>query len=342
MTGRDPGSRRIAIPQLGFGGGSAYGANADRAADALLHDAYARGFRYFDTAPFYGHGLSEHRFGLALRHYPRDEFLLSTKVGRMLRPRRDATPAPDELPFDIVYDYTHDGVLRSIEDSLQRLGMSRIDIVFIHDVSPRWHGDDYEPRFREAMDGAHRALARLRAEGAIGAFGVGVKDADVCLRFARAGDFDCFMLAGGYTLLEHRALDAFLPYCEARHIDVVLASPFNSGVLAVGDAPGATYFYAPAPPSVRERTRLLQAICARYAVPLGAAALQFPLAHPAIVSAVAGYRSTAEIETNLAWSAMPIPAALWDELKAQRLLPPDAPVPERAPRVSAGAAAVGT
>jgi D-threo-aldose 1-dehydrogenase len=217
--------------------------------------------------------------------------------------------------------------MRSIEDSLQRLGLARIDIAYLHDVNRKWHGDAYERRFREAMDGGHRALVRLREEGVLRAIGVGVKDWDVCERFARAGDFDCFMLAGGYTLLEHASSASFLPYCVERGIDVVLASPFNSGVLAVGPVRGASYFYAPAPDAVLERTRALFAVCERHGVPLGAAALQFPLAHPAIVCVVAGYRAAAEIDLNRAWATWPIPASLWDELKAQRLLPHDVPVP---------------
>jgi D-threo-aldose 1-dehydrogenase len=214
----------LVIPRVGFGGGSAFGASAETDSLHLLRHAWGRGIRHFDTAPFYGHGLSEHRFGAALRAYPRDAFVLSTKVGRMLRPQPTAAPAPDRLPFDVVYDYGYDAVLRSVEDSLQRLGLARIDIAYIHDVSPRWQGDAYEQRFREAMDGGYRALDRLRSEGVIRAMGVGVKDWDVCLRFARAGDFDCFMLAGGYTLLEHASLDTFLPECERRGVRVVVAA----------------------------------------------------------------------------------------------------------------------
>jgi D-threo-aldose 1-dehydrogenase len=199
--------------------------------------------------------------------------------------------------------------------------------VFIHDVNPRWQGDDYERRFDEAMHGAYRALERLRSEGIVRAIGVGVKGADVCLRFARAGDFDFFMLAGGYTLLEHAALDEFLPYCERNDIGVIVASPFNSGILATGAVQGARYFYADAPAEIVERTKRLEAICARHHVPLGAAALQFTLAHPAVFSAVCGYRSAVEVDTNLAWSTLPIPIALWDELKASDLIPRDAPTP---------------
>jgi D-threo-aldose 1-dehydrogenase len=296
----------------------------------VLAYAYDRGFRYFDTAPLYASGLGEHWFGAALRQRPRDDFLLSTKVGRVLRPRCTSPAPADRLAFDYTYDYSRDGALRSLDDSLQRLGLCRVDIAYIHDVNPRWQGEDYERRFAQAMEGAYPALDRLRAEGVVRAIGVGVKGADVCLRFARAGQFDYFMLAGGYTLLEHAALDEFLPHCVQHGIGVVVASPFNSGILATGAVPGATFFYTEAPPDVRQRVERLQAACARHAVPLGAAALQFTLAHPAIVCAVCGYRNAGEVETNLRWLDWPIPAALWDELRSEGLIAQRAPVP--APR----------
>jgi len=319
----------VSLPRLGFGGGSLFGISGERGAGDVLEHAYTRGFRYFDTAPLYSSGLGEHWFGAALRRHPRDEFVLSTKVGRVLRPNC-GVGSQDQLPFDLHYDYSFDGAMRSLEDSLQRLGICRADIVFIHDVNTRWHGDAYEQRFAEAMNGAYRALERLRGEGVVRAIGVGVKGADVCARFARAGDFDCFMLAGGYTLLEHAALDDFLPLCASGKQSVIVASPFNSGILATGAVEGARYFYEPAPAPIVERVRRLEAVCARYAVPLGAAALQFTLGHPAVTTAVCGYRSRDEVDTNLAWSALPIPAALWDELKSAQLIPSHAPTPRGA------------
>jgi D-threo-aldose 1-dehydrogenase len=316
----------LALPRLGFGGGSVFCAVPEIEASGLMDLAYTTGFRYFDTAPFYGHGLSEHRFGARLRERPRDEFLLSTKVGRLLVPEPSAAPKPAQLPFSIAYDYSYDGVMRSFEHSLQRLGLARIDIVYLHDLSPHWLGEAYEARFREAMEGGYRALDRLRAEGTIRAIGVGVKDWDVCLRFSRAGDFDLFMLAGGYTLLEHTALREFLPECQARGIGVVVASPFNSGILATGAVDGASFFYRAAPPDILARTRKLETVCARHGVPLGAAALQFALAHPAVTGVVCGYARHAEIETNIAWADRRIPAALWHELKTEGLIAEDAPV----------------
>jgi D-threo-aldose 1-dehydrogenase len=320
----------LALSALGYGGGSLFPVGAERDAAELLSYAYDRGFRYFDTAPLYASGLAEHWFGTALRQRNRDEFILSTKVGRRLRPQCVTLAPEGRLAFEAWYDYSYDGALRSLEDSLQRLGLSRVDIVFIHDVNPRWHGDDYERRFVEAMDGAYRALERLRGEGVVRAIGVGVKGADVCLRFARAGDFDCFMLAGGYTLLEHAALDDFLPHCQRHNIGVIVASPFNSGILATGALLGAKFFYVEAPAEIVERTRRLEAVCASHGVPLGAAALQFTLSHPAVVSAVCGYRTRAEVDANLRWSTLAIPGALWDELKTKRLIPAHAPLGEGA------------
>ncbi|HSC23795.1 MAG TPA: aldo/keto reductase [Casimicrobiaceae bacterium] len=320
---------RPRLPKLGYGGGTLFPVSGERDAEDVLAHAYERGFRYFDTAPFYARGLGEHWFGAALRQRNRDDFLLSTKVGRLLRPNCGAA-AHDGLAFDIGYDYSYDGALRSLDDSLQRLGLCRVDIVYLHDVNPRWQGADYERRFDEAMRGAYPALERLRAEGVVRAIGVGVKGADVCLRFARAGDFDFFMLAGGYTLLDHAdALDAFLPHCERNGIGVVVASPFNSGILATGAVSGATFFYAEAPAEIVDRTRRLQAICDEHHVPLGAAALQFTLAHPAVASAVCGYRTTREVDTNLAWSTLRIPAELWRTLEAERLIDERASTPDR-------------
>jgi D-threo-aldose 1-dehydrogenase len=326
-AGRPAPQGALALPPMGYGGGGLFGIHEEPQAAQLLGYGYERGFRYFDTAPLYASGLGEHWYGAALRSRPRDDFVLSTKVGRRLRPHC-ARPAPtDRLSFEWHYDYSYDGVMRSLEDSLQRLGLCRVDIVYLHDVNPRWHGDDYERRFVEAMEGAYPALERLRAEGVVRAIGVGVKGADVCLRFARAGNFDAFMLAGGYTLLEHAALDELLPHCERNDIAVIVASPFNSGILALGAVAGATYFYQVASPEIVARVQRIEAVCRRHDVPIGAAALQFTLAHPAVVSAVCGYRTRTEVDTNLRWSSQPLPAALWADLKAEQLIPADAPTP---------------
>jgi D-threo-aldose 1-dehydrogenase len=331
---RPLGRAPLAVSVLGFGAAPLGGLFREvSAVDAggAVEAALAASVTYFDTAPLYGHGLSEHRLGEALRAVPRDAFVLSTKVGRLLRPTRGDPPPgglfANALPFDYVYDYSRDGTRRSLEDSLQRLGLARVDIALIHDVIPRWHGADYERRFRESMEGAYPALAELRAAGALRAIGVGVKDWDVCLRYLRAGDFDCVMLAGQYTLLCQDALSELLPHCVRTGVAVLLAAPFNSGILATGAVPDARYFYEPASPEILARTRRLEAACERHDVPLVAAALQFPLAHAGVASVVAGARSRAEVQANVQLVRRPIPSSFWAELKAEGLLPVTAPVP---------------
>jgi D-threo-aldose 1-dehydrogenase len=324
----------LAVSVLGFGAaplGGLYQAVSAADAGAAVEAALTAGVTYFDTAPLYGHGLSEHRLGEALREVRRDDFVLSTKVGRLLRPARGAVRSDglfeNALPFDYVYDYSGDGARRSLEDSLQRLGLARVDIALIHDVVPRWHGAEFERRFRESMEGAYPVLAELRAAGVVRAIGVGVKDWDVCLRYLRAGDFDCVMLAGQYTLLCQDALPELLPHCARTGVGVLLAAPFNSGILATGAGPDARYFYQPAPPEILARTRRLEAVCRRHDVTLGSAALQFSLAHPAVSSVVPGARSRAEVDANVRLVRQPIPPDFWQELKGEGLLPVAAPVP---------------
>jgi D-threo-aldose 1-dehydrogenase len=230
-------------------------------------------------------------------------------------------------PFEVAFDYSYDGTMRSLEHSFQRLGTNGVDSVLIHDVNRRWQGALVEQRYREAMSGAHRALVELRSAGTIKAFGVGVNDWSILLRFAADGDFDCFMLAGRYTLLDHSALDTFMPDCERRGVSVLMAAPFNSGILATGAQAGATFFYAEAESDIMTRTRRIEAVCARHGVALAAAALQFPLAHPIVASVVTGMRSAAEADANIAHCRVPIPGAFWDELKHEHLIAADAPVP---------------
>jgi D-threo-aldose 1-dehydrogenase len=329
------GRKALKLSCLGFGTaalGGLFRATSEQDAGAALHHAFALGLRYFDTAPQYGHGLAEHRLGTALRSVDRTSFVLSTKVGKLLRSRHDGRLCDGlfvgALPFDVVFDYSYDGTMRSIEDSCQRLGISRIDLIFIHDVNRKYHGADVDIRFHEAMTGAYRALDRLRSEGIIQAFGVGMNDWDISMRFAEAGDFDCFMLAGRYTLLNWTALGSFLPMCQRRQIGVLLASPLNSGILAGGSRGASFYDYAPAPEDIVEKVRQIEAICGRHNVPLAAAALQFPLLHPTIASVVVGMRSVAEVDANAALMRAAIPHDLWDELKNEGLLPLDAPTDE--------------
>jgi D-threo-aldose 1-dehydrogenase len=328
------GRTALRVSALGLGGGP-FGnlmAEADDAAlRATVAAARAAGVTYVDTAPFYGHGLSEHRLGECLRAVPRDSFVLSTKVGRRLRP--DPAPTTDgpfarTLPFATVMDYSHDGTLRALEDSLQRLGLARIDIVCIHDMTRKYQGHRLEERYAESMRGCYRALERLRGERAIGAIGVGVNDVEILRRYAADGDFDVFMLAGRYTLIDTSALPALLPECVRRGIAVTLAAPLSSGILATGAVAGATHFYAPPPPEVLARVRAIEAVCARHRVPLQAAALQFPLAHPAIASVVVGMRHPGEVEAAVAAVAHAVPAALWRELREHDLIDADAPVPQ--------------
>jgi D-threo-aldose 1-dehydrogenase len=330
---RPIGRRNVVVSQLGVGT-APFGSFALEDSDTAISDTFAAlydaGSRYFDTAPFYGLGLAEHRLGACLRTVDRRSIVLSTKVGRLMVPRASGTArgvGGGESPFEIAFDYSYDGTLRSIEESLQRLQTNAIDIVLIHDVNRRWQGDLIEQRYREAMDGAHRAMHDLRAQGVIKAFGVGVNDWSILLRFAADGDFDCFMLAGRYTLLDHSALDSFMPDCERRGISVLMAAPFNSGILATGAKAGATFFYVEAEAEVMARTGRIEAVCKRHDVAIAAAALQFPLAHPAVVSVVTGMRNAGEVRANVAHCRAAIPRAFWDELRHEGLIAQHAPIP---------------
>ncbi len=330
---RPLGRSALGVSQLGYGT-APFGSLGTGISDASVAEAFdhatCAGLRYFDTAPFYGLGLAEHRLGACLRRVDRRGVVVSTKVGRLMRARDKGAAAgwsAGESAFEVAFDYSYDGTMRSLEHSLQRLGSNAIDVALIHDVNRRWQGELVEQRYREAMDGAHRALSELRAAGVIKAFGVGVNDWEILQRFAADGDFDCFMLAGRYTLLDHTALATFMPDCERRGIAVLMAAPFNSGILASGATPDATFFYTAADAQIRARTQRIDDICRRHGVALAAAALQFPLAHPMVASVVTGMRSAAEVDANIAHCAAHIPAALWDELAHAGLIAADAPVP---------------
>jgi len=324
------GTRGAAVSRLGFGT-SAFGALTTIGGEAIVADAMraakAAGLRYFDTAPFYGSGLAELRLGQGLHGTSRDDVTISTKVGRLfhadLSTCHDA--ASGARPFVMRYDYTYDGTMRSLEDSLVRLDTPRIDIALIHDVNRRWQGDMLEQRYKEAMGGAYRALAKLRDEGVIKAIGVGVNDWEILLRFAGDGDFDCFMLAGRYTLLDHTCVTRFMPECERRGIAVLAVAPYNSGILVTGARPGATFFYAEASADIMERTRRIEAVCDRHGVPLPAAALQLAAFHPAVASVVVGMRDASDLTQNVAHFAHPIEADFWRELKDEGLLAHEAP-----------------
>ena len=333
---RKLGSSPLQVTELGFGGaplGDLYAKLEEQQALDTVRCAYDIGVRLFDTAPLYGYGLSEHRVGHALRQWPRDSFVLSTKVGRWLKPESpdniDRGQWAGGLDFQPVYDYSYDAVMKEIEQSMQRLGISRIDILLIHDVDVWTHGtreltDQY---FKQAMEGAYVAMDELRAAGVVKAIGVGVNEADMCTRFAKAGDFDCMLLAGRYTLLEQGALDGFLPLCEEKDIGIMLGGPFNSGILASGPIPGAKYNYRDAPPEILERVGRIQTVCDRHNVPLAAAAIRFPLGHPKICSIIPGAVSPAEVKRNAQIINTAIPEDLWAELKHEGLVREDAPLP---------------
>ena len=329
------GRTSLEVTPLGLGcatlGGSRI-AVTPAAAEAIVHTAWQAGVRYVDTAPYYGFGQAERAVGDALRAEPRDEWVLSTKVGRLLRPRPSAPPAtaPEDggrravMPFEPVYDYSHDGILRSFEDSLQRLGLARIDILYVHDIGTYQHGPDAHPGLmRTLRESGYRALEELRRSGAVRAIGIGVNEREVLLEALEWGEWDAFLLAGRYTLLEQGPLDDLLPKCLKAGTSIVVGGPLNSGILAGRD----TWNYRTAPPEIVARADALRAICDRHGVPLAAAALQFPLAHPAVAAIIPGPRNEDEFRTNLGLLQHPIPAGLWQDLREARLLHPDAPVP---------------
>ena len=316
------GNTEVKVTRLGMGGAPMGGLVTDAGANIAnetLKQAYEEGVRYFDTAPLYGSGKSEVFFGEFLSTLDRDSFTLSSKVGRLLN--RTDTPSEDpiyrNLPeVKVRFDYSRDGVLRSIEESLTRLNLDRVDVALIHDPD-----DHYE----EAMDTAFPTLADLRSQGVIGAIGSGMNQWEMLADFARKGDFDCFLLAGRYTLLDYSALETFLPLCLEKHISVILGGPYNSGILASDLKPEATYFYQAAPQEVLTRASEIKKICTKHNVELKAAALQFGLLHPAIASTIPGARKPAEVLQNIESAGAEIPNDLWNELKAEGLLPASAP-----------------
>jgi D-threo-aldose 1-dehydrogenase len=319
------------ITKLGLGGtglGDMYHATSDAAAHATVDAAWDAGIRHFDTAPHYGAGLSEHRFGQALRRRPRHEYTLSTKVGRLLVPHHPGeiqSPFVGALPFRRVLDYTAGGARRAVEDSLQRLALGHVDIVYVHDLSPDFFGDQFDHYFRIAAGpgGAFEGLMRLREEGTIKAWGMGVNTVEPCLRALRQSDPDIFLLAGRYTLMETTPLAEFFPLCARRGAHVVLGGPFNSGFLAGGEH----YDYRPATPDQHaHRARLCQ-VAARHHVDLAAAALQFGLAHPVVAATIPGASSPEHLRRNAVLMHVDIPAAFWEELRAEGLVPPEAPLP---------------
>lgn len=285
---------------------------------AVIERSWEAGIRFYDTAPLYGHGLAEIRVGKALRRKPREELTLASKVGRLLR--AGAPPEPGQAfvgtpPVNPMFDFSYDGAMRSVDESLERLQLGRIDILHIHDP------DDH---YDEALNGAYRALDRLRSDGVIGAVSAGMNQAEMLTRFAREANFDCFLLAGRYTLLEQGALKELLPVCLDKGVAVIAGGVYNSGVLA-DPKPGAHYNYQAAPPELIERAQRIGAVCGRHGVPIKAAAIQFPLGHPAVACVVVGCRSVAQLDESIAMFELAIPPAMWQELKHEGLLAPETP-----------------
>jgi D-threo-aldose 1-dehydrogenase len=323
------------LPQMGFGGaplGDLFTRITDAEAQATLTAAWDAGIRYYDTAPWYGRGQSEHRFGRHLYHRPRGELILSTKVGRVLS--APANPATFDrgiwaggLSFDIRFDYSYDGIMRAYEDSLQRLGMNTIDILIIHDLDYWHHRTEalVSAHLSQLATGGYRALAELKAHGLISAIGAGINELGMIPRFLDLFDLDFFMLALRYTLGEQGALEKELPLCVARGAGIVIAGIFSSGLYATGPIAGAKYNYADATPEQLDRARRIEAVCNRHNVPLAAAAVQFPLHHPAVASVIPGGFRPEHVTANLDLFRREIPPGLWAELKHEGLLPADAP-----------------
>jgi D-threo-aldose 1-dehydrogenase len=325
-VGRTP----LSVTVMGLGAAS-LGGNIEAVTDAearmLVLDAYDSGIRYFDTSPFYGYGRSEHVVGDELRG--RADWVLSTKVGRLLKPRRKPQDSSDQwrnpFPFEWDFDYSYDATMRSYEDSIQRLGLNRIDILYIHDIDTSWHPikEEQEKVFRTAMDETYKALDKLRASGEIKAIGIGVNEAHAITDAMKYGQWDAFLLAGRYTLLEQAPLHTLFPEVEKHGASIVIGGPFNSGILAGGK----TFNYAKAPQAVVDKVERIAKICDAHNVPLAAAALQFPLAHKVVASVIPGPRSATELNQIFEWWQTKIPAGLWSDLKSEGVLDQAAPTP---------------
>lgn len=331
MAGGGTRSETLArLPRLGFGGaavGNLYAPVSDADARAVIDTALAAGIGYFDTAPHYGFCLSEIRLGQALAGR---DVMLSTKVGRRLEPietaERERHGFVDAAPFEPVFDYSYDGVMRSFEDSQHRLKRERVDVLLAHDLGRATHGGAHAGHMRDFLEGGYRAMRELRDAGAVGAIGLGVNEQAVCEEVLDHVDIDVFLLAGRYTLLEQTALESFLPRCLAHGVGIVIGGPFNSGALV--ETTGTLHYnYEAAPSEIVERVGRLRQVCAAHGVPLAAAALQFPLAHPAVLSVIPGMATPAQVADATRWLDVAIPHTLWSDLRSEGLVRADAPVP---------------
>jgi D-threo-aldose 1-dehydrogenase len=337
LTRRKLGRTGVEVTQLGLGGaglGDLFDIVEDHDADATLTAAWDAGIRYYDTSPWYGRGQSEHRFGRALYRRPRADYVLSTKVGRVFRAVHDAEHFEHGfwrggLTFRHQFDYSYDGVMRSFEDSLQRLGLPRIDLLLIHDLDLAHHGSDASVNayLTELHNGGWRALTALKDAGLIRGIGAGINQREMIPRLLDLLDLDFFLVAMPYTLLDTGVLDSEFPLCVARGVGFVIGAPLASGILATGAVQGARYRYAEATPGIMAKVKRIEAVCERHNVPLAAAALQFPLGHPSVAAVIPGALLPEHVTHNVAAFRHAIPPALWAELKSEGLLREDAPVP---------------
>ena len=332
---RRVGQTWLSLPAFGFGAahiGELYGKVDEADSRATLDAAWDAGVRYYDTAPWYGRGLSEHRLGGFLRTKPRDDFQVTTKVGRTLhRPSDpktfDRSPWTGGLNFAVNFDYTYDGVMRSYEQALQRLALDTVDALVVHDLDAGFHGEKTAGYQRQLVDSGVKALAELKKSGDIQAFGMGINNNEALEQIATSVDLDFCLVAMPYTLIDQASLNSGMATCLKRNVSVIIGAPFASGILVTGSGAGATYAYGAASPEVQAKVRGIEAVCQTHRVALPAAALQFVLAHPAVVSVIPGAKNAGEIRQNLASLDVAIPAAFWAELKAQNLIAADAPVP---------------
>ena len=329
------GNTSVELPQFGFGGaplGELFEKVEEEQSSETLNAAYSSGIRYFDTAPWYGHGLSEHRTGGLLRRYPRNEFLLSTKVGRIYK----AFPGDPEdfvghpwvggLPFELKFDYSTTGFQRSFEDSTLRLGLNRIDLLIIHDLDQGYHGDSVSEKLHQLESGI-QWLKEIRRSGIIGGFGAGINDAEMMPKLLEHFEMDFFLVAMPYTLLNQEPLENVFPECEKRGMGIIIGAPYASGILATGVSKGARYGYAPVKESISRRVHAIEDICREHQIPLKAAALQFPLGHKMVSSVIPGAMNPEQVLENLQMMQHPIPDGFWQDLKTENLIHPEAPVP---------------
>jgi D-threo-aldose 1-dehydrogenase len=319
------GATDIRLPVLGFGAapiGNLYTEVTDDEAMRAIGVALEKGIRYFDTAPYYGYGLSESRLGQGLKGVSRDSVRISTKVGRRIY--EDTTREPGQEGFAVAgykaeFDYSRDGVMRSFESSLKRLGTDHVDILLLHDIGRLTHGDRHPVLLRQALDEALPAMAELKSSGACGAIGIGVNEEDIAVELMPLFPLDCVMLAGRYTLLEQHASRRIMQEAQARNVGILVAGPYSSGLMGDARAPGSTYNYAPVEPEVLQRAQRIYALCAEHGVDAGAAALQFPLAHPAVASVVAGMRNADEATSASLRYRADVPTEFWQRLRAEGL-----------------------